>query len=83
MYHCASAAVLLASASEHKNYKSATLELLLVVPCCLLNNKYIMYRRKESKRARRVGRQIKYGIMEAISKRTDYTVMRDMKNEMV
>ena len=42
-----------------------------------------MYRRKESKRERRVGRRIEYGIMEAISKRTDYTVMRDMKNEMV
>ena len=37
MYHCASAAALLASASEHKSYKSATLELLLVASCCLLN----------------------------------------------
>ena len=37
MYHCASAAALLASASEHKSYKSATLKLLLVAPCCLLN----------------------------------------------
>ena len=33
MYHCASAAALLASASEHKS----VIYLLLVAPCCLLN----------------------------------------------